>query len=465
MSTATILSDRLKYVPGQTQRPRLLHHNPTGRFRPHRWRAHISPGPNGLPGWQARFASERLSNAHVSDCAPSRGGKLQPSMCRLLSFQRGAICARGLYASCLSYEDTGQGAASSLHGILRQISGRTPACLAVSMWLAVRHTYHYRGIAGRRCRHARDDERSRCVGPGRAVGRGPAARRAPSSWKARAPSGQAAIDRFSDYDILLVVADVRPFAEDDAWQRFLAEPLVRFGDSDAYAGHSRLHAPGGLPRPHQDRLRHLARRAASACGRDSRMSTDLLDWGYRVLLDKDGLAARLPAPTRTAHIPPKPTETGISGAHREFWWESTYAAKYLWRDDLVFASYNLDVVMRNELLLPMLEWRIELDHDWTWKPGVVGPWAEARACRPTSGPPSSAPMRDRHRGELGGALRDHRAVRRVAREVGQALGYAYPGTRSMASAPIWTRPTTCPVRSAILLAYACWCNDRSRSLY
>src|SRR6185437_682125 len=42
---------------------------------------------------------------------------------------------------------------------------------------------------------------------------------------------QAPLDHFSDYDILLVVSDARPFAESNDWQRFFGEPLVRFGDS------------------------------------------------------------------------------------------------------------------------------------------------------------------------------------------------------------------------------------------
>jgi len=67
-----------------------------------------------------------------------------------------------------------------------------------------------------------------------------------------------------------------------------------------------------------------------------------------VLLDKDGLAARLPAPTRTAHIPPKPTEQEYLALIEEFWWESTYFAKNLWRDDLVFARYNLDIGLGDE---------------------------------------------------------------------------------------------------------------------
>jgi aminoglycoside 6-adenylyltransferase len=182
---------------------------------------------------------------------------------------------------------------------------------------------------------------------------------------------QAPLDRFSDYDILLVVSDTRPFADSTDWQRFFGEPLVRFGDPVEVLGietYMRMVV-------YRDHTKidfaiwpvQLLQRVI-----DQQVSSDILDWGYRVLLDKDGLAGRLPAPTRSAHIPPKPTEQEYRALVEEFWWESTYVAKNLWRDDLVFARFNLDVVMRSQLLLRMLEWRIELDHDWRWKPGVVG---------------------------------------------------------------------------------------------
>lgn len=236
---------------------------------------------------------------------------------------------------------------------------------------------------------------------------------------------QAPLDHFSDYDILLVVSDMRPFAEDTDWQRFFGEPLVRFGDPVevlgvvtymrmvVYHDHTKIDFaiwPVGL-------LRHVVK---------EQIATDFLDWGYRVLLDKDGLTERLPAPTRSAHIPPKPTEREYQALVEEFWWESTYVAKNLWRDDLVFARYNLDVVMRSELLLPLLEWRIELDHDWSWKPGVVGrglkralpPDLWAAVARTYAGPDVE---------ENWNALFAMTALfRRVANEVGQALGYTYP---------------------------------------
>jgi aminoglycoside 6-adenylyltransferase len=236
---------------------------------------------------------------------------------------------------------------------------------------------------------------------------------------------QAVLDRFSDYDILLVVSDVRPFAEDNAWQRFFAEPLVRFGDAgqvleiETYA---RLVL-------YQDHTKvdytiwpvELLRRVV-----ERQESTELLDWGYRVLLDKDGLTAGLPAPSRSAHIPPRPTEKQYQALIEEFWWETIYVAKNLWRDELVFAQYNLDVVMRFELLLRMLEWRIELDHDWSWKPGVVGRGLKRHL------PPDLWSALERT--YVGPEIEQNWEAlfamtaffRRAAMEVGQALEYGYP---------------------------------------
>jgi aminoglycoside 6-adenylyltransferase len=237
--------------------------------------------------------------------------------------------------------------------------------------------------------------------------------------------GLTALDRFSDYDLLLVVSDVHPFVDDYAWQRFFGEPLVRFGDKAEVLGYEtyfRLVL-------YQDHTKidfaiwpfPLLQRVV-----ESQESTELLDWGYRVLLDKDGLTAALPAPTRTAYIPSRPTEREYLALVEEFWWETTYAAKHLWRDELVLAKYNLEVVMKYELLLPMLEWRIELDRGWTWKPGVLG-----RGLKRALPPDLWSAL---ERTYVGPGIEDNweallaitALFRRVAQEVGQVLGYAYP---------------------------------------
>ena len=237
--------------------------------------------------------------------------------------------------------------------------------------------------------------------------------------------GQAVLDRFSDYDILLVVSDARSFADKNDWYSYFGEPLVHFADKIEVLGfetYMRLVL-------YQDHTKidyavwplELLQRSV-----ERQESTELLDWGYRVLLDKDGLATRLPPPTRTAHIPSRPTAKDYQALVEEFWWETTYAAKNLWRDELIFARYNLEVVMRYELLLRMLEWRVELDHDWRWKPGVLGRGLQralpadlwTALTRTYAGPD----LEDNWE-----ALFAMTALfRRAAQEVGQALGYIYP---------------------------------------
>ena len=240
----------------------------------------------------------------------------------------------------------------------------------------------------------------------------------------RAVAG-APLDAFSDFDALLVLADMRPFAEDDGWLRAFGEPLLVFRDAFETWG-ERAYTRLAL---YTDRTKidymlwpvTLLRRVVA-----SQRLPDVLDWGYRVLLDKDGLASGLPAPTRTAHIPSPPSEREYLDLIESFWWETTYVAKNLWRDDVMMAKYNLDVVMRHELLLKMLEWRIEVDHGWTWKPGVAG-----RGLKRQLAPETWAELEATWVGasveENWSALFAMTALfRRVASEVGLALGYASP---------------------------------------
>ena len=58
----------------------------------------------------------------------------------------------------------------------------------------------------------------------------------------------------------------------------------------------------------------------------------------RVPLDKDQRTAGWKPPSYQAHIPTRPTEAEYQALVEEFWWVTTYVAKSLWRDELVFAS-------------------------------------------------------------------------------------------------------------------------------
>jgi aminoglycoside 6-adenylyltransferase len=181
----------------------------------------------------------------------------------------------------------------------------------------------------------------------------------------------APLDHLSDYDILVIVSGVRPLDEDESWLREYGTPLVHFRNAwtrHGVEGITRLVLyDDGVKIDYQVwpvELLDILRAQPTL--------PDNLDVGYRVLVDKDLLTQDLKPATYTAHIPPAPSAAEYHALVEEFWWESTYVAKNLWRDELFPAKYSLDAVMKFDLLRRMLEWFIEIDHDWSIAPGSEG---------------------------------------------------------------------------------------------
>lgn len=101
-------------------------------------------------------------------------------------------------------------------------------------------------------------------------------------------------------------------------------------------------------------------------------------------------------------------------------------AKYLLREELLPAKWVLDYDMRDTYLRPMLEWRMECDHDWSVPTGALGKGLKKRL------PPGlwaglEATYAAADIAENWESLfRTIAFFRRIAREVGDHLGYAYP---------------------------------------
>jgi aminoglycoside 6-adenylyltransferase len=151
-----------------------------------------------------------------------------------------------------------------------------------------------------------------------------------------------------------------------------------------------------------------------------------LDVGYRVLLDKDNRTAGWKPPSYKAHIPARPTEAEYLALVEEFWWETTYVAKSLWRDELMFARNCLDCEIKLEFMRRMLEWRVELDHDWSFKPGVHGRGLKPRLPSDLWAEFAGTYIGPEIEDNWAALFRTTALFRNVAIEVGNALGYAYP---------------------------------------
>lgn len=238
-------------------------------------------------------------------------------------------------------------------------------------------------------------------------------------------ASHATIDPFSDYDVMLVVVNPTTFVADEQWIYDVGQPIVMFRDAFKVENHQVftrlvLYEPGV-------KIDYIITTVVQLqeMAQNNRL-IDALDLGYRVLIDKDYLTEHLPTPSYTAHIPTKPTAEEYRLLIEEFWWESTYVAKNLWRDELVAARYSLDQVMRFEVLRKLLEWRIEIDHNWLLKPGAMG-----RKLKTYLAPDMWKSLSDTYVGpiieENWAALFHLIALfRQVALEINISLGFIYP---------------------------------------
>jgi len=237
----------------------------------------------------------------------------------------------------------------------------------------------------------------------------------------------APVDRLSDYDVIYVVTDIHPHHADDSWMEDFGHVLVVWRDPIQLDYDQERFAR--ITQYEEDGLKIdftfwpvelLGRIVAEPHLRPE------LDSGYLILLDKDGLAAGIKPPTYRAYIPRPPTEAEYLEVIEVFLHEATYMAKFLWRDDLMAAKYMLEKEMKADQLVRLLEWRMEIDHGWSVKPGVLG-----RGLKHLTRPDLWV---DLERTYVGPGIEENwealfattDLMRKVAKEVGEALGYAYP---------------------------------------
>lgn len=238
----------------------------------------------------------------------------------------------------------------------------------------------------------------------------------------------ATVDQLSDYDVILVVNDIHPWVAERGWLADFGEVLVVYWDPIHLDPDLGVEVSGNVAQ-YVDGLKidfTLWPMALLQQIVASRALPAELDAGYRVLLDKDGLAAQLPPPTYRAYLPKPPTETEYQTWVNDFLTDAPYVAKCLWRGELFPAKWCLDYDMKHVYLLKMLEWRIGIEYNWSAGIGSLGKGLKKRL--PTAlWPAVEACFAGAALADNWTALANTMALfRQVAVEVGDAMGYRYP---------------------------------------
>lgn len=182
------------------------------------------------------------------------------------------------------------------------------------------------------------------------------------------------VDAYSDYDVIAVVRDLAPLVEDSGWLGAFGNVLIAYWDPIATAPATAVRTVGSVVN-YVDGLKIDF--SLWEIGRLSTVTEGVglepeFDAGYRVLLDKDKLTDELPAPTYRGYVPERPDEATYHRLITDFLIGVPYVAKSLLRNELLPMKWVLDFDMRFNYLVPMLQWRIEVDHDWTLPAGNLG---------------------------------------------------------------------------------------------
>lgn len=170
-------------------------------------------------------------------------------------------------------------------------------------------------------------------------------------------------DDFSDLDIEFIIDDLPAFLTDDSWLYTFGKVISKVvEDEDAFDG---KHAMRMVL--YDDYVKvdfKLYGKTAFINEVNNEELQEDWDVGYKVLVDKDQLTNNIKPPTHQTVVIKKPTEQKFNQVFNDFWWDMTYVAKCLARDEIFYAKFMSENMMRTDYLVPIIEWYIAIKHNW-----------------------------------------------------------------------------------------------------
>lgn len=166
----------------------------------------------------------------------------------------------------------------------------------------------------------------------------------------------AVVDRFSDYDVIVITSDVQHRYDDRKWLQTFGDVVIDWWDPVNIEPISGLLTTGNIVYYPGTRKIDFTLWPIGMAKSVERYLPIELDAGYRVLLDKDALTVDWPDSSGVGYRKHLPDCDGYLQAVNDFFIGVPYVITALLRGELLPAKWVLDFDMRYEYLLPMLEW-------------------------------------------------------------------------------------------------------------
>lgn len=173
----------------------------------------------------------------------------------------------------------------------------------------------------------------------------------------------APVDQFSDLDIELVFSDLQKVLNDDGWLSHFGKVVAKIAEPETV-----FNGKHAMRMVLYDDYVKVDFKLYSVSKFREDVENDELpeDWdiGYKVLVDKNRLTADLKPASHQVSLIKRPTAAEFEQKLNDFWWDMTYVAKCLARDNIFYAKFMSEDNMRTDYLVPLIEWYIAVDHGW-----------------------------------------------------------------------------------------------------
>lgn len=170
------------------------------------------------------------------------------------------------------------------------------------------------------------------------------------------------IDELSDLDPLFYVKDISKLSEDDQWLEQFGNIITRLYDEFTSEDNIKSYIRMVI---YEDGLKVDFGLAPLALIKDI---NDLMF--YKVLLDKDGMIKTIKVETEEKFYPKKPTDLEFQKVINGFFWDITYIAKSLHREEMYFAKFMFENM--NKTIRKLLSWHLGILNNWEVNIGLEG---------------------------------------------------------------------------------------------